>query len=712
MITRLPTKHQRRDDDADVISLTALRILDGADDAVGELHHAFAFLDLRHTDELAEHIAGDGVTHQVVVFLLLEIDELPLAALAFRSLTQRAFGRLAQRFRDFIGGHAHGHIVFGDDLVDLQLAGVEFFQILHKLRILRGKGPGADPAGDAVARAFAADLVGLVGDGFDLNLLVGHDDAELVFAVHIGKNGGVLDDHELDLLVRHFGQVNHARIVIEQGFAFAAFRLCGEREDQKQGEAKAFHNCKIVRFGKKKRTKLRRIRNRFIRAFFPNLSCSCRKIAGQCPPAMRYPTSAKLFQTAKQLIPGGVNSPVRAFRNVGGEPFFVRRAKGSRIEDIDGKSYIDYIGTWGPAILGHAPMAVINAVHEAAKNGLSFGIPNVLEVEMAKMVTSWVPSVEKVRMTNSGTEATMSAIRLARGFTKRDKIIKFDGCYHGHSDSLLVAAGSGALTQGEPDSAGVPKAFAAETIVLPFNDRAAVEAAFAQWEGQIAALILEPYPANAGLILPQPGFLNFLRDITAKHGTVLIFDEVMTGFRLGKAGVQGLENITPDLSCFGKVIGGGLPVGAFGGRAEIMDWLAPLGPVYQAGTLSGNPLAMVAGLTQLHELDKAGAYETLDQIGANLEAGVKKIFSEKGIPHRFNRVGSMFCLFFTDAEIINLDSVKTQDLEMFRKLFWSMIDKGIYIAPSPYETGFLSLAHNREDIDETLTAMEDTIREW
>lgn len=429
-------------------------------------------------------------------------------------------------------------------------------------------------------------------------------------------------------------------------------------------------------------------------------------------PLMRYPTSAKLFQTAQQLIPGGVNSPVRAFRNVGGEPFFVRRAKGSRIEDIDGKSYIDYIGTWGPAILGHAPMSVINAVHEAAKNGLSFGIPNVLEVEMAQMVTSWVPSVEKVRMTNSGTEATMSAIRLARGFTKRDKIIKFDGCYHGHSDSLLVAAGSGALTQGEPDSAGVPKSFAAETIVLPFNDRHAVEEAFRACGDQIAALILEPYPANAGLILPQPGFLAFLREITQKFGTVLIFDEVMTGFRLGKAGVQGLENITPDLSCFGKVIGGGLPVGAFGGRADIMDYLAPLGPVYQAGTLSGNPLAMVAGLTQLHELEKAGAYQTLDAIGAHLQQGVESIFQKKGIPHRFNRVGSMFCLFFTDAEIINLDSVKTQNLEQFRKLFWAMIDEGVYIAPSPYETGFLSLAHSREDIDETLEKLEKIIASW
>ncbi|MBU6326040.1 MAG: glutamate-1-semialdehyde 2,1-aminomutase [Verrucomicrobia bacterium] len=426
---------------------------------------------------------------------------------------------------------------------------------------------------------------------------------------------------------------------------------------------------------------------------------------------MRYPNSATLFEIAKSVIPGGVNSPVRAFRNVGGDPFFVRRAKGSRIEDIDGNSYIDYIGTWGPAILGHAPLAVIDAVHEAAKNGLSFGIPNEHEVEMAQLICSWVPSVEKVRMTNSGTEATMSAIRLARGYTRRDKIIKFDGCYHGHSDSLLVAAGSGALTFGEPDSAGVPASFAAETIVLPFNDRAAVEAAFARWGGQIAALILEPYPANAGLILPQPGFLSFLREITERHGCVLIFDEVMTGFRLGKAGVQGLECITPDLSCFGKVIGGGLPVGAFGGKAEIMDFLAPLGPVYQAGTLSGNPLAMVAGLTQLHELENTGAYEKIDEIGAYLQGGIEIILTEKGIPHRFNRVGSMFCLFFTDQEIINLESVKTQDMTLFRKLFWALLDKGVYIAPSPYETGFLSLAHSREDIDFTLEALEQAVAE-
>ncbi len=425
---------------------------------------------------------------------------------------------------------------------------------------------------------------------------------------------------------------------------------------------------------------------------------------------MSYPISHKLFQSAKELIPGGVNSPVRAFRNVGGEPFFVRRAKGCRIEDIDGNSYIDYIGTWGPAILGHAPMSVINAVHEAAKNGLSFGIPNVLEVEMARAITSWVPSVQKVRMTNSGTEATMSAIRLARGATRRDKIIKFDGCYHGHSDSLLVAAGSGALTHGEPDSAGVTRATAADTIVLPFNDREAVTQVFASCGDQIAALILEPYPANAGLILPQAGFLAFLREITAQHGTVLIFDEVMTGFRLGKAGVQGLEGITPDLSCFGKVIGGGLPVGAFGGRADLMDHLAPLGPVYQAGTLSGNPLAMVAGLTQLHELDKAGAYATLESIGAHFEQGLRALFTQKGIPHRLNRVGSMFCLFFTDREIINLDSVKTQDLDLFKRFFWALLERGVYIAPSPYETGFLSLAHSHAEIDLTLEHMESALK--
>ncbi|MFT5411305.1 MAG: glutamate-1-semialdehyde 2,1-aminomutase, partial [Verrucomicrobiales bacterium] len=299
--------------------------------------------------------------------------------------------------------------------------------------------------------------------------------------------------------------------------------------------------------------------------------------------------SQKLFATAKTLIPGGVNSPVRAFRNVDGEPFFVRRAKGPYIWDVDGTELIDYVGTWGPAILGHAPQPIIEAVHNAAKDGLSFGIPNTYEVEMARLIVDWVPSVEKVRMVNSGTEATMSAIRLARGFTGRKRLVKFEGCYHGHVDSLLVAAGSGALTHGSPDSAGVPEELANLTIALPFNDREALQKAFDELGDEIAAVIVEPYPANAGLFFPEDGYLEFLRELTTKNGALLIFDEVMTGFRVAKGGVQELSGVTPDLTALGKVIGGGLPVGAFGGRADIMDMLAPDGPVYQAGTLSGNP---------------------------------------------------------------------------------------------------------------------------
>ena len=421
------------------------------------------------------------------------------------------------------------------------------------------------------------------------------------------------------------------------------------------------------------------------------------------------PLSQKIFAVAKELIPGGVNSPVRAFRNVGGEPFFVRRAAGSRIEDIDGKHYIDYIGSWGPNILGHAPVAITNTIHEVAKSGISFGIPNMFEVEMARTICDWVPSVEKVRMTSSGTEATMSAIRLARGFTKRDYIVKFNGCYHGHSDSLLVAAGSGALTHGEPDSAGVPKAFAEKTIVLSYNDPAALEALFAARGEEIAAIIVESYPANAGLVFPKAGYLNLLSSITQKHGALLIFDEVMTGFRLGKAGVQGLENLTPDLSCFGKVIGGGLPVGAFGGRAEVMDYLAPIGPVYQAGTLSGNPLAMAAGLAQLRELQNRSGFARLEQLGAHFENGLRRLLEEKGVPHRFNHVGSMFCLFFADREIVNVDDVMKQDLEFFKKFFWGCLDKGIYLAPSPYETGFISLAHTEADLDDTLTVFGEVL---
>ena len=379
--------------------------------------------------------------------------------------------------------------------------------------------------------------------------------------------------------------------------------------------------------------------------------------------------SQKLFAKAKTVIPGGVNSPVRAFRNVDGDPFFVRRAKGARIEDVDGNSLIDYIGSWGPNILGHAPNSIIGAIHQAAKDGISYGIPNHKEVEMAQLITEWVPSVEKVRMVNSGTEATMSAIRLARGFTGRDKIVKFEGCYHGHADSLLVAAGSGALTFGEPDSAGVPKSFANETITLPYNDVERLEEVFAQFGEQIAAIIVESYPANAGLVFPREGYLTKLREITKANGALVIFDEVMTGFRLAKGGVQELENFDPDLTAMGKVIGGGLPVGAFGGRADIMDMLAPDGPVYQAGTLSGNPLAMTAGLTQLRELEQKGSYNYLANIGAQMADGLRRMFTEKGIPHRVNQVGSMFCLYFVDEEIVNVETVQKQDFEIFKNLF-------------------------------------------
>src|SRR6266404_406026 len=351
---------------------------------------------------------------------------------------------------------------------------------------------------------------------------------------------------------------------------------------------------------------------------------------------MSHVKSEELFATALRCIPGGVNSPVRAFRAVGGQPFFVNKAKGAHVWDVDGNEYVDYLGTWGPAILGHAHPNIVKAVQTAAENGTSFGIPNPFEVRMAKLICSYVPSVQKVRMCNSGTEATMSAIRLARGFTKRDKIIKFDGCYHGHAEALLVKAGSGALTFGHPDSAGVPAAFTQHTIALPFNDTDAVTAAFQANKNHIAGLILEPVPGNAGLYLPKPGYLEFLREVTRANGTALIFDEVMTGFRLAKGGAQERFGITPDLSCFGKVIGGGLPVGAFGGRADIMDFLAPLGPVYQAGTLSGNPVAMAAGIAAIEELADTDAYAKLEQLGAQLAAGMKQAAKSAGVPVQFN----------------------------------------------------------------------------
>ena len=414
--------------------------------------------------------------------------------------------------------------------------------------------------------------------------------------------------------------------------------------------------------------------------------------------------SEQLFAEALKLIPGGVNSPVRAFRAVGGQPFFVNKAKGAHVWDVDGNDYVDYVGTWGPAILGHAHPKIIEAVQATAAHGTSFGIPNPLEVTMARLICSWVPSVQKVRMCNSGTEATMSAIRLARGFTKRDKIIKFDGCYHGHADSLLVKAGSGALTFGNPDSAGVPAAFTQHTIVLPFNDTDAVTAAFAANRDQIAGIIVEPVPGNAGLYLPKPGYLEFLRTATRANGALLIFDEVMTGFRLAKGGAQERFGITPDLSCFGKVIGGGLPVGAFGGRAEVMDCLAPLGPVYQAGTLSGNPVAMAAGIAALEELAASSAYAKLEELGTALEAGLRQAAKAAGVPVQFNRCGSMFCGYFTSEPVHSLADAMKSDRERFKQYFHGMLAEGVYLAPSQFEAGFISTAHSDADIRQTVDA--------
>ena len=425
---------------------------------------------------------------------------------------------------------------------------------------------------------------------------------------------------------------------------------------------------------------------------------------------MIHTRSEELFAEALRYIPGGVNSPVRAFRAVGGKPFFAQKAYGSRVEDVDGNAYIDYVCTWGPSILGHAHPEVISAIKAAADRGTSFGIPNPLEVDLARKICEWVPSVDKVRMTNSGTEATMTAIRLARGFTRRDKIIKFEGCYHGHVDSLLVKAGSGALTLGQPDSAGIPAALAALTLALPFNDSDALRIAFEQNKGEIAAVIVEPIPANAGLILPAPGYLETMRELCAAHGALLIFDEVMTGFRVARGGAQELLGVRPDLSCFGKVIGGGLPVGAVGGRAEIMDFLAPVGPVYQAGTLSGNPLAMAAGLAQLKFLEEQDVFAKLEKLGAQLEAETRAALKSAGLDYVFYRIGSMFCLFFTGKAVRNLDDAKTADLKFFARFFHALMAKGIYIAPSQFETGFVSSAHTEQDIEQTARAVSEALR--
>jgi glutamate-1-semialdehyde 2,1-aminomutase len=419
--------------------------------------------------------------------------------------------------------------------------------------------------------------------------------------------------------------------------------------------------------------------------------------------------SSQFFARAQSVIPGGVNSPVRAFRNVDGNPFFVDRAKGARIWDVDGNEYIDYVGSWGPAILGHTPNVVIDAIRDAAKRGVSFGIPNRLEVEMAELICDWMPSIEKVRMVNSGTEATMSSIRLARGFTSRDKIVKFDGCYHGHSDGLLVKSGSGALTHGRPDSAGVPRSFADLTISLPFNDVDLVRKAFRENQNQIAAVILEPIPANAGLYFPRQDFLLILRDECTKHGALLIFDEVMTGFRVARGGAQEIYGIKPDLTALGKVIGGGLPVGAFGGRADIMDQLSPDGPVYQAGTLSGNPVAMAAGLAQLRELERIDGWKLLEERGSQLEQTTRTALRQSNIEATFHRIGSMFCLFFASGPITDLASAQRSDLKMFTRFFRACLERGVYFAPSQFETGFISTAHDADDIDQTAAVVGESL---
>ena len=417
--------------------------------------------------------------------------------------------------------------------------------------------------------------------------------------------------------------------------------------------------------------------------------------------------SNELFERAKKIIPGGVNSPVRAFRSVGGSPFFTKEAKGCKLTTADGRELIDYVCTWGPAIHGHNHPAIREALKEALEKGTSFGTPGPSEVEMAEKIVKLVPSVEKVRVCNSGTEATMSAIRLARGFTGKTKIIKFAGCYHGHVDSLLVKAGSGALTFGNPDSAGIPENFAKETIVLPYNDERAVREAFDQAGEQIAAIILEPYPANCGLIFPSDTYLNFLRATCNEHQSLLIFDEVMTGFRVAPGGVQEREAVTPDLTAMGKIIGGGLPVGAFGGRAEVMDYLAPEGPVYQAGTLSGNPLAMSAGLASLRLLEEEAPYLRLEEMGRKLAGSLRHTAFELGLPLQVPQVGSMFCLFFSEEPIRNFEEVLSSNSNLFKKLFHHALEKGIYLPPSPFETCFLSGAHGEDEIDRTIQVLTE-----
>jgi glutamate-1-semialdehyde 2,1-aminomutase len=419
--------------------------------------------------------------------------------------------------------------------------------------------------------------------------------------------------------------------------------------------------------------------------------------------------STEAFERAKRVIPGGVNSPVRAFKAVGGTPLFIQSARGATIVDLDGKAYVDYVMSWGPLILGHAHPAVVEAVQTAAARGTSFGAPTEAECELAELVVAMVPTVEKVRFCSSGTEATMSALRLARAFTGRDKVVKFAGCYHGHADAFLISAGSGALTLGTPDSPGITAGTTRDTLSLAFNDLDAVRTVFDAHPGEIACVIVEPYVGNMGFVLPKPGFLAGLRELTERHGAVLIFDEVMTGFRVAPGGVQQRENIRPDMTTLGKIVGGGLPVGAFGGRSDIMEQLSPAGPVYQAGTLSGNPLAMAAGIATLRLLQEPGVYEKLDGLAARLIEGLDTVFTRHGIAHQATQRGSMFGFFFTGTPVTDLTSAKTSDVEFYARFFHAMLEREFYFAPSQFEAGFLSTAHDVATIDRTVAAADEAI---
>lgn len=422
---------------------------------------------------------------------------------------------------------------------------------------------------------------------------------------------------------------------------------------------------------------------------------------------LKQTRSRELFRIAKRLMPGGVNSPVRAFKAVGGTPLFISSAKGSRIYDVDGNEYIDYVLSWGPLILGHAHPMVVDALKKAIEKGTSYGAPTPLEIELAQMIRKAYPSMEIVRMVNSGTEATMSAIRVARGFTGRDKVIKFEGCYHGHADGLLVKAGSGALTLGVPDSPGVPKDYARNTITLPFNNLKLLEKIIKKEARNIACVILEPVVGNIGCVLPKDGFLEGLRELTERYGIILIFDEVMTGFRVSYGGAQKAYNIRPDMTCLGKVIGGGLPVGAYGGKKEIMRMVAPDGPVYQAGTLSGNPLAMTAGIETLKILSKPNTYKRLFETAERLEDGLRDASKRAGIKTRFYRAGTMFCTYFTDVDVVDYVTASTSDAKRYSRFFMGMLERGINLAPSRFEAGFISTAHSMDDIEKTVrTAYE------